>query len=1135
MQICPSCGTENPERARFCMACGSALVGTGSGEERRFVTVLFADIAGFSARFDRADPEDISAALRPFHARLKQEIESFGGTVDKFAGDVVFGVFGAPVAHEDDPERAIRASLKIRDWVHAQSEGEAARSLGTRIGIASGEAMVAVGQGPRVGERVTGDIVNTASRLQSTAAPDSIVVGESTYLATETQFRWTALPPVTVKGKAEPIRVWAPIEPFARVGVEPPDPAGAPFIGRLDELAALRSQFELVLRTGSTHGVSIIGEAGVGKSRLIAELSRITDELPDMIRWRVGRPAPYGDTSTFAALADVVRSEAGILTSDAPEAAEERVHAVLGRMIEDPDERGRLAPHLIALVAGEVSEGDTSRDEAFAAWGRFLDRLGAENPTIIVFEDMHAASEPSLAFVESLLDAERASALLIVVAARPELFDLRPGWGRRSRWVTIVVEPLDAELTGTLVRSLPLDRPLDPGLARIVVERAGGNPLYAEEFVRMLNERGDADDLDGEIAVPPTIQGLLASRLDAMPAELKGAARDAAVVGMVVWPGALAAVTGRTEAEAMRDLETLADRQVVRRATASAVEGQAEFVFRHVLVREVAYGSIPRGERARKHLAVASWLEATLDPRAADRAERLAIHYAEAHTLATAAGEQALASQVAGPAVEQLLSAATRTARLDAPSALSQYRRALSLMEPDHPDRARALRGAGVSAQSVGAFADAQADLTEAMELFAAAGDVADAADVKVLLARSAFERGEIDAVAPLLTQAVRELETLPPGPEFAHAATRVAGHLWVVGDYPRCIRWSDRALELARDLNLPREQVLALQYRGASRSKMGDTEGLADLEEALRTGRDRGLGEETSIAYNNYAYELWFHRGSWASIEAWEEMEAFCRDRGLETSLAWARSGIVEPLFDVGAWDRVLSISAELRTWDVDHGGWTIPGAVALSFQGWVSLRRGELEVASGCAEALTTHAGHLGTAEYLTPALMLRGEVAAARGEDDTVRQALESFLVASEDQPTFRLGAAPLLTRLLVGVGEVERAATFVTEDLDEVATNERLSLSLMTSRAVVREAEERWDEALTLYEDVARRWDRYGFPVETARCGLGAGRVHAALGHTVEATGWFRDARSTFEALGAKPWLDEVDRAERDAGA
>ena len=248
-----------------------------------------------------------------------------------------------------------------------------------------------------------------------------------------------------------------------------------------------------------------------------------------------------------------------------------------------------------------------------------------------------------------------------------------------------------------------------------------------------------------------------------------------------------------------------------------------------------------------------------------------------------------------------------------------------------------------MSAQSVGAFADAQADLTEAMELFAAAGDVAGAADVKVLLARSAFERGEIDAVAPLLTQAVRELETLPPGPEFAHAATRVAGHLWVVGDYPRCIRWSDRALELARDLNLPREQVLALQYRGASRSKMGDTDGLADLEEALRTGAIAGLGEETAIAYNNYAYELWFHRGSWASIEAWEEMEAFCRERGLETSLAWARSGIVEPLFDVGAWDRVLSIAAELRTWDVDHGGWTIPGAVALSFQGWVSLRRGD------------------------------------------------------------------------------------------------------------------------------------------------------------------------------------------------
>ena len=235
-----------------------------------------------------------------------------------------------------------------------------------------------------------------------------------------------------------------------------------------------------------------------------------------MIRWRVGRPAPYGDTSTFAALADVVRSEAGILNSDAPEAAEERVHAVLGRVIEDPDERGRLAPHLIALVAGEVSEGDTSRDEAFAAWGRFLDRLGAENPTVIVFEDMHAASEPSLAFVESLLDAERASALLIVVAARPELFDLRPGWGdRRSRWVTIVVEPLDAELTGTLVRSLPLDRPLDPGLARIVVERAGGNPLVRRGVradAERTGRRGRPERGDRGAAHDPRTAGLPTGR-----------------------------------------------------------------------------------------------------------------------------------------------------------------------------------------------------------------------------------------------------------------------------------------------------------------------------------------------------------------------------------------------------------------------------------------------------------------------------------------------------------------------------------------------------------------------------------------------------------------------------------------------
>jgi tetratricopeptide (TPR) repeat protein len=358
-----------------------------------------------------------------------------------------------------------------------------------------------------------------------------------------------------------------------------------------------------------------------------------------------------------------------------------------------------------------------------------------------------------------------------------------------------------------------------------------------------------------------------------------------------------------------------------------------------------------------------------------------------------------------------------------------------------------------------------------------------------------------------------------------------MAGHLWVMGDHQECIRWADRALEIADALDLPSQRVLALQYRGASRSKLDDPGGLQDLRDALRIGRDGGLGEETAVAYNNYAYELWFHRGAWASLEVWEEMLGFCLDRGLATSATWARSGLLEPLFDVGAWDRVLSVAAAVRAWDADHGGQTQPGAVAASFQGWVALRRGDVAGAAAASVRSLERAVQLGTPEYRAPASVLAAEVASAGGDRETAMTHLDAFLEITAPQPTYRIIALPMVVRLLIAAGAGDRALSITGADQDEHAGPERLSLSLLTARAEIAEASRDFVRALSDFEAAVRRWDPYGFPVETARCSFGAGRSAQALGRLDEATRWFADARSTFEALGAQPWLEEVDRAIR----
>ncbi len=625
MIVCPRCGTKNPQEARFCLNCGSPLGGVSTGEERKVITVLFCDLVGFTERSDQADPEDVKAMLRVYHTLLKRTIEHFGGVVDKFIGDAVLGVFGAPVGHEDDPERAIRAGLQILDDVEEANREQPGLELAVRIGINTGEAVIAFGQGPQIGESVTGDVVNTASRLQNVASTGTIVVGEATHHASSAIFEFEDLSPVTVKGKADALSIWRPLRARSLIGMDLREQQRTTFVGRVEESATLRVVFrkmeeyrEQLARLGSPQLVSVIGEPGVGKTRLLREFSTFIDELPDLIRWRQGRCLPYGDGVGFWAFGEIVKAQAGILDSDDPEQAGAKLAEAVNAVVEDPSDRDWIRRRLAPLIGAGGDSIDVPREELFTAWRRFVEALAYEGRLVLVFEDLHWADVPMLEFIEHLLDAGERP-FMVVCAARPELYDRYPKWAeRRHNAIRLSLPPLTDSETAVLISSL-LERAVLPAATQsVLIERSGGNPLFAEEFVQLLVDRGliDLDSHDRPVAelhdipVPESLQLLIGSRLDQLPHEDKALLQDAAVIGKVFWSGALAALCGCDEASVHDRLADVLRRELVRPNRTSNLLGQTEYTFWHAMIRDVAYGQIPRAGRELKHLAVARWLQA---------------------------------------------------------------------------------------------------------------------------------------------------------------------------------------------------------------------------------------------------------------------------------------------------------------------------------------------------------------------------------------------------------------------------------------------------------------------------------------------------------------------------------------------
>ena len=649
---CPVCGAEVPAGARFCPACGSELEpeAAPAGQERRLVTILFTDITGSTALGERLDPERLQEVMATYFGAMREEIEAEGGTVEKFIGDAVMAAFGVPIAHEDDPARTLRAALRLRERLGRVNEDLERRfgvSLQIRTGVNTGEVLATVNPGPG-DPMVTGDAVNVAARLEQTAEPGEIVVAERTARAAR-GFRFRELGDRELRGKGGTVPA-VRLEGRAPGDVERGVPGlHAPMIGRDRELELLRSLYQRSAEEGRPNLVTIYGEPGVGKSRLTREFVEAAQRsaIPPMVLR--GRCLPYGEGITYWPMAEILKGLADVRDSDPPDRTLARIVALGSDVLtSDVATEPRAAASAIAYTVGVedpavsflAMEPREVRARIHAAWRSLFSGLARRSPVVVVIEDIHWADGALLDLLEEL--AERVvGPVLFVCPARPEITRRRPDWGGGMRNVSsLSLEPLSLADADRLIGLLLEVEDLPEAVHTRILERAEGNPFFVEEIVRHLMDEGRivrhvdrwraAEDI-GDVQIPDTVQGVLAARIDLLDSNEKRALQRAAVVGRVFWPEPVGRLLNGERQQLRETLDRLEERELVRTRLTSSIAGETEFIFRHILTRDVAYATLPRRERGRAHASVAEWIESTAGERRAEFAELLAHHYDEAH------------------------------------------------------------------------------------------------------------------------------------------------------------------------------------------------------------------------------------------------------------------------------------------------------------------------------------------------------------------------------------------------------------------------------------------------------------------------------------------------------------------------
>jgi predicted ATPase/class 3 adenylate cyclase len=1143
---CAACSSPNAVGAKFCGECGGALaadslevgapvsVAIHPVAERRLVSVLFADLVGFTSLAESRDAEEVRELLTRYFDTCRALVGRYGGVVEKFIGDAVMAVWGTPTTNEDDAERAVRAALDLTAAVVAIGEEAGIPTLRARAGVLSGEAAVTIGatnQG-----MVAGDLVNTASRIQAAAKPGQVLVGAETKLATEQAIEYEDAGTHALKGKADTVPLWRAVRVVALTGgavrsgeIEPP------FTGRDAELRLLKDLFHAVADERRSHLVSVVGIGGIGKSRLAWELEKYIDGLAMDVWWQRGRCLAYGDGVAFWALAEMVRSRAGIVEDEADDSASPKLRGFLERIIPDEEERRFVEPRLAQLLGLEARHaGD--QENLFSAWRIFFERLADGSPTLLVFEDLHWADASLLDFIEYLLDWGRDRPIFIMTLARPELLERRPNWGAARRaFTSIFLEPLTGAGIDTLLEGTGGGLPAE--LRQQIVERSEGIPFYAVETVRMLVDRGLLVREGGgfrptrpieTLDVPTTLHALIAARLDGLDAEERRVLQDASVLGRTFTVSGLAAVSGLSLPQLEPILASLVRKEILSLATDPMSPERGQYGFLQDLVKRVAYETMSRHDRRPRHIAAADHLIALGGPDDDDVIEVIAAHLLDAYGAVPDAPD---AEQLRGRARDAQVRAGERAASLGASLAAQRFfERAASLVDGADA-QASLLERAGLMAGMGARTTDASELFHRSRELFDAAGSVRAAARVSAREAEIMWDQGRMRDGLEIMDRAFQLMTGDQLDADLASLAAQLGRFAFFAGDAQMGLERVETALAIAEELDIPEILSQALNTKALILGSRGrEHESRALMRYALDVALEHDKPSAALRAYNNLADFL-------MQDDRFDDAQ-----RTVEDGLLLARRvgnryweeiflGVIYPRFALGDWSGALASVDELGGWGAHTQARTAFTQGAVAFAVAIHAHRGELREAERIIATFSDLAESPDTQERAEYALA-QAFLAWAGGEAARAAAAAAAAHQAGTDLggSDFRVKEAwALAVEATLSQGDIQ-AATRLLDQVTEHQGSQRRHFHLaqtMRLRAAVAVAsgledgvEDNLKGAIGLFREMAYQY-------WTGRTLLEQAQWLASRGRSEEAAGALAECRDIFAGLGSTAW---VARAE-----
>jgi class 3 adenylate cyclase/tetratricopeptide (TPR) repeat protein len=986
--------------------------------ERKLVTMLVCEVDKPAGDSNEPHSMHYRRSLTDPLARIRVEIAHHGGLTVRAVGNTVVAVFGVPRTREDDAERAVRTAVAIREALAGQSGPDREPALvWLRIAVATGEALINLSElRTGTGPGVTGDPVLMASAVNEAAPPGSIVATAATTEATERAISYAPPHLLPTSWSQEPIVVWdvLALRPYSRHA--PAHPLGAALVGRQGELEVLMDHYAQVCADGRPQLLVLIGPAGIGKSRLVAEFGRRVTAGPIPPRWRAGRSHPYGPEGTSSALSEVVKAEAGILDTDPTVEAERKLAKAVSEVLQDPGTARWVTAQLNAFIgagpdtsAGAEADvpaqlGDRSRQEkVFGAWRRFVQALASRGPLVLALEDLHWANDALLDLLASLIDTTFAQQtdrsgsipILIVATARSDLLVRRPAWATsRPERTMLTLGPLPDADMASLLQALLVSHGLPATVNPELIEGVGGNPLFAEEYARMLRDRTLArpGSLRAALPIPSTVQRLIASRVDALPAGEKAVLQDAAVLGRTSWSSAIAAIGDHDKTDLEARLQALERKEFLHRVFRSRVASEVEVEFRHGVVCDLVYSQLPRLVRAERHRRAAGWIQQLAPGRLADRAELLAHHYGQALALARGAARAdaelvertAVSLSVAG---DHAMSLGTYTA------AAWYYSEALRLWPAQSLQRLDLEFRAGLAR----CYGEGRGEelLTGARDGLLAVGDRQRAAEAEMLLGQLAYFHGRSDR-ANHMDRAIALVADIPPSRSKALVLAGRALHLMVADQHAEAFGAAQDTLAMAQALGLRDVQARMLTVIGAAKIQDGDVGGIADLEHAITIGEDVG-SPYLIAAQGNLAYAFAILGDLGSSFRLNDAARQSAERFGLPIFLRWMGLETTAEQYWTGQWDEALHVLDPLVADWVAPEPWPqhyLESACRVR-QGRIRLARGQLELALQDSALALELARESGDPQNLGPALAFRARALVEAGRRDEADARIKEVL--------------------------------------------------------------------------------------------------------------------------------------------